>query len=259
MEIICSSPITACTSLAGWFQCSTIDIKRFLSADWLTKYEQSHLSYKMDLSEYLYNQVSKEFMQTQVHTVTKIHWFHGTRSMYPDSFANGILPLQDIFPCLRSTLDKLAERYGIPQEKEMSENHNHYGFLMGIKMQNDIDKGPCAMLNLDTVKNAANYDCHSYIDIPEIVEDYAHVKYGNNAFKLLDIYRDLASPVIVEFWTAVDDPYNPDIDHIISSLLNYLYAVMHLEQDLLGLHCNTCYSGHGTAIDSGHIIRVNRL
>lgn len=65
--------------------------------------------------------------------------------------------------------------------------------------------------------------------------------------------------MVVEFWTASDDPYNPNIEYIVSAILFYLYAVEHPEQDMFGLNCNICYSGHGNIIDAEHILSVIRI
>lgn len=257
MEIICSSPATAYESLANLFQCSITVLQQFIRMNWAVKYEKSDLWNEMDMGDYLYFQAIKQF--TSLQAFTRIHWFHGTRSLNPDSFKNGILPLQDIFPDLQVSLDKVAERHAILPVKEIGETHRHYGFLMNIKQQNDIDKGPCAMLNLEAVMNASVYQCHNYTDMPEIIEDYAHVKYGDASSELLEYYRQEASPMVVEFWTASDDPYNPDIKYIVSTILFYLYAVEHPEQDMFGLNCNICYSGHGNIIDAEHILRVIKI
>lgn len=257
MEIVCSSPATAYDSLANLFQCSITVLKQFICKNWAGKYKRSHLSYEIDMGDYLYCQALKQF--TSLQTFTRIHWFHGTRSLNPDSFKNGILPLQDILPDLQVLIDKIAERHSISPVGEIGKTHRHYDFLMSIKQQNDIDKGPCAMLNLEAVMNATAFMCHNYTDMPEIIEDYAHVKYGDASSELLEFYRQEASPMVVEFWTASDDPYNPDIKYIVSTILLYLYAVEHPKQNMLGLLCNICYSGHGNIIDADHILRVIKI
>ena len=257
MEIICSSPATAYESLENLFQCSRTVLKKFICKNWTAKYEKSRLWYEMDMGEYLYFKAMEQF--TSLQPITRIHWFHGTRSLHPDSFVNGILPLQDIFPELKVSLDEVAGKNGILPAREIGEVHRHYGFLMNIKQQNDIDKGPCAMLNLEAVMNASAFACHNYTDMPEIIEDYAHVKYGDAFSELLEFYRQEASPMVVEFWTAPDDPYSPDIKYIVSTILFYLYAVEHPKQNMLGLHCNICYSGHGNIIDAEHILRVIKI
>lgn len=257
MEIICSSPATAYDSLANLFQCSITVLKRFICTNWAVKYEKSHLRYEMDMGEYLYFQAIKQF--SSPHSFARVHWFHGTRSLNPESFKNGIFPLQDILPELKTSLDNVAKRHAIFPVREIGEAHHHYGFLMSLKQQNDIDKGPCAMLNLEAVTNASAYECHNYTDMPEIIEDYAHVKYGDASSELLEFYRQEASPMVVEFWTASDDPYNPNIEYIVSAILFYLYAVEHPEQDMFGLNCNICYSGHGNIIDAEHILRVIKI
>lgn len=255
MEIICSSPSTACSTLQSWFQCTESEIKNFLRTNWMQKYEQTGQFYDTDFEDYLYKCALKRFTPTQ--NVSRIHWFHGTRSTNPSSFKErGIIPLNQILPELQWKLDSLAEKHGIPQATKISENHGHHAFLMSLKKQNDMDQGPCAMLNLEAVTNATQYDCHDYIDMPEIIEDYAYVKYGDYAEKLLSIYRKIASPIVVEFWCTPEDLNCPKPCHVIGTVLLYLYMAMHKYEDVSWSGCNTCYSGCGNIVDPSQIIRV---
>lgn len=255
MEIICSSPSTACSTLQSWFQCTESEIKKFLSINWMRKYEQTGQILDMDFEDYLYKGALKRFTPTQ--NISRIHWFHGTRSADPSSFEKrGIIPLNQILPELQRMLDRLAEKHGIPQATKISKIHGHHAFLMSLKKQNSVDQGPCAMLNLEAVKNATQYSCHDYIDVPEIVEDYAYVKYGDCAKKLLSIYREATSPIVVEFWSKPEDLNSPNPRHVIGTVLLYLYTVMHEYEDVSWSCCNTCYSGCGNIVDASRIIRV---
>ena len=127
-------------------------------------YEQTGQIFDVDFEDYLYKGALKHFTPTQ--NVSRIHWFHGTRSANPSSFEErGIIPLNQILPELQQALDKLAEEHNIPQATKISKNHGHHAFLMSIKKQSNVDQGPCAMLNLEAVTNAAQYDCHDYTGI----------------------------------------------------------------------------------------------
>lgn len=255
MEIICSSPSTACSTLQSWFQCTELEIKKFLSINWMRIYEQTGQIFDVDFEDYLYKGALKRFTPTQ--NVSRIHWFHGTRSANPFSFEKrGIIPLNQILPELQQALDKLAEEHNIPQATKISKNHGHHAFLMSIKKQNNVDQGPCAMLNLEAVTNAAQYDCHDYVDMPEIIEDYAYVKYGDRAEKLLSIYRKVTSPVVVEFWCKPEDINCPKLCRIISTVLLYLYAVMHKNEDAPWSCSNICYSGCGNTVNASQILKV---
>lgn len=255
MEIICSSPSTACSTLQSWFQCTELEIKKFLSINWMRIYEQTGQIFDVDFEDYLYKGALKRFTPTQ--NVSRIHWFHGTRSANPFSFEKrGIIPLNQILPELQQALDKLAEEHNIPQATKISKNHGHHAFLMSIKKQNNVDQGPCAMLNLEAVTNAAQYDCHDYVDMPEIIEDYAYVKYGDRAEKLLSIYRKVTSPVVVEFWCKPEDINCPKLCRIISTVLLYLYAVMHKNEDAPWPCSNICYSGCGNTVNASQILKV---
>lgn len=218
-------------------------------------YEQTGQIFDVDFEDYLYKGALKRFTPTQ--NVSRIHWFHGTRSANPFSFEKrGIIPLNQILPELQQALDKLAEEHNIPQATKISKNHGHHAFLMSIKKQNNVDQGPCAMLNLEAVTNAAQYDCHDYVDMPEIIEDYAYVKYGDRAEKLLSIYRKVASPVVVEFWCKPEDINCPKLCRIISTVLLYLYAVMHKNEDAPWSCSNICYSGCGNTVNASQILKV---
>lgn len=221
----------------------------------MENYEQTSQIYDTDFEDYLYKRALMRF--TPVQNVSRIHWFHGTRSADPSSFEKrGIIPLNQILPELQWTLDDLAEKHGIQQATKISKKHGHHAFLMGLKKQSNVDQGPCAMINLEAVTNATQYCCHDYVDMPEIIEDYAYAKYGDCAEKLLSIYRKITSPVVVEFWCKPEDINCPKLCHIIGTLLLYLYAVMHKKEDAPWSCSNICYSGCGNTIDASQILRV---
>jgi hypothetical protein len=49
------------------------------------------------------------------------------------------------------------------------------------------------------------------------------------------------------------------MESIIGTALMYAYAIIHPEDDILGLYCNTCYSGNGKRIPPEQILGVTIL
>ena len=264
MDIICRSLDTAIETLANWFQCSKNHIVDYLSYNWWEKFEtyleycleqENHDGYNTYFGEFLYYNLNKPHTSINISEV-RIHWFHGTRCLEKGVYDCGIRPLQEIFPYIKEMLDKLAFENGISFQKE-NVNFRHFQNLIFHKFNNDGDKGPCAVLNYDTLINPQKYGFHDYIKSPEIIEDYAYSAYGINGDALLEIYRNITQPAIVEFYTFVKDANNMGIEHIIGILMEYVYYTLHNLE--VGLTCNTCYTGKGKGIAKEQILNIDYI
>lgn len=211
MDIICRSLDTAIETLANWFQCGKNHIVDYLSYNWWEKFE-TYIEYCLEqedeycngcFGDFLYYNINKCYDSLNVSEV-RIHWFHGTRCLEKGVYDCGIQPLQEFFPYIKEFLDKLAFENGISFQKG-NVDFRHFRNLMFHKFNNDGDKGPCAVLNYDTLINPQKYGFHNYIKSPEIVEDYAYSTYGINGEELLEIYRNITKPAIVEFYTLAEN------------------------------------------------------
>ena len=202
-SLICRTKETTEVSLASILNLSCNKLKQLLSIDYEKLYEAIP-SHEMDFSEYLYH----EFLinnQITVHALSSIHWFHGTRCLRGTNFMNeGILPLNQVKKRLLKQIDHLAKINRIPSTNTDSCHMAHYFFLFVEKTEHSIHWGPYAMLVKDALIMPEQYDCHDYLEIPEIVEDYIGVKYPLHFNLLRDIYKKETNPCIVEFLDAIN-------------------------------------------------------
>ena len=256
-DFICKSLDTAISSVADWIGTDATELKRKLSYNLIAEYENDLAAQEHDFCYFL----SRRFMPAAAgdKVLPRVHWFHGTRCLDPDCFRYGILPLNEILPSIKANLDMLAQKNGIPPSMELTARGQHLGWLMSIKQQSLPDQGPCAMLNYEAAVRPELFSCHNYTEMPEIIEDYAHVAYGDQAEPLLKSYMAASVPAVVEFWAFPNGTHNPSMESIIGTVLMYAYALIHPEDDMLGLYCNTCYSGNGKPIMPEQILGITIL
>lgn len=257
MDIICKSMETAIESLASWYRFEEADIINLLKKDYCQTYISSGANHEVPFDRYLYKQMP--FKTDDSWLLPRVHWFHGTRCISKCNFDIGLLPLGPMMPKIQQELDGIAGKHKILKTNKTTGIGRHSGILIENKLASSINHGPCAVLNYEALKSPEMFGFHSYTDIPEFVEDYAYACYGKHAEKLLNIYRSISQPAIVEFWSIPDDSANPQMDRIAEAILTYAYAMMHPEQDLIGIMCNTCYSGYGKPVPPERIVAVTML
>ena len=100
------------------------------------------------------------------------------------------------------------------------------------------------------------FGCHDYTDEPEIVANYAFMKYDNGADIILEEHKRLSVPIIVEFL----EPSNNDlisVELLVITAIHYLYRIIHNEEP--SLHSNICFSNNGNPIPAYLIIKIHRL
>ncbi len=267
MDFICKSPESVLKSLSDWFDCSLSDIKNDLSKDWISEYENAVEQRDKHYYEYGFDEdddkiyedfgiylLYKGFGDYPItHKSVNIHWFHGSRVIDTNSFKKrGILPLTDILFQITELIDSIAQRLEIPicENTESSWTNQR----IEIKLNSAIDHGPCAMLMYEASINANAFSCHSYIDEPEIVSDYAIAKYGEAGNEIVAEFKRITKPVVVEFLEVRDCKDSTAMDEILRAALTYMYDYIHNEE--IGLHGNTCYSGCGKTVAQDRIIDV---
>lgn len=267
MDFICKSPESVLKSLSDWFDCSLSDIKTILSKDWISEYESVVEQRDKHYYEYGFDEdddkiyedfgiylLYKGFGDYPIsHKSVNIHWFHGSRVIDTNSFKiGGILPLTNMLPKIKELIDSIAQRLGIPicEDTESSWTKQR----IEIKLNSAIDHGPCAMLMYEASINANAFSCHSYIDEPEIVSDYAIAKYGEAGNEIIAEFKRISKPVVVEFIEVKDCKDPTAMDEILRAALTYMYDFIHNEE--IGLNDNTCYSGCGRSVSKDRIIDV---
>lgn len=267
MDFICKSPETVLRSLSDWFNCSVSDIITILSKDWDSEYESAVKQRDKHYYDYDFDEdddkiyedfgiyiLYKGFTDYPIsHKTVNIHWFHGSRVIDTNSFINrGILPLTSILPQITELIDSIAQHLEIPICENTKSSWKNQ--RIEIKLNSAIDHGPCAMLMYEASIDANAFSCHSYIDEPEIVSDYAIAKYGEAGNEIVAEFKRISNPVVVEFIEVKDCKDPTAMDEILRAALTYMYDYIHNEE--IGLNDNTCYSGCGRSVSKDRIMDV---
>ena len=267
MDFICKSPETVLRSLSDWFNCSVSDIITILSKDWDSEYESAVKQRDKHYYDYDFDEdddkiyedfgiylLYKGFGDYPIsHKSVNVHWFHGSRVIDTNSFINrGILPLTSILPQITELIDSIAQHLEIPICENTKSSWTNQ--RIEIKLNSAIDHGPCAMLMYEASIDANAFSCHSYIDEPEIVSDYAIAKYGEAGNEIVAEFKRISNPVVVEFLEVRDCKEPTAMDEILRAALTYIYDYIHKEE--IGPHDNTCYSGCGRSVSKDRIIDV---
>lgn len=187
-----------------------------------------------------------------------VHWFHGARSMKPDDYLTyGILPLSEMYPKIVQMVDDIAWKLNIKAKECKSEIQRHNKWLAELKLGDArIHGGPFAMLMFEASTNPQAFGCHDYIDEPEIIANYAYMKYDTEAIIILEEYKRLSVPIIVEF----NEPSNNNsisVKLLAATAMNYLYRFIHNEEP--GLHSNICFANNGNPIPSDLIVSIQKI
>jgi hypothetical protein len=251
--LICRSIKSTESSLASLF-CVSIEKLKYLLAINYSELYQRMTYHEEDFPNFLYQKFLGDNKIKPNH-VSRIHWFHGTRSFSETSFLNeGILPLNQILMKILEQIDHLARKTGITPDVTTSKNDNRHSFGLFVeKTENPMHWGPYGVLIRDALVNPKLYNCHDYIGVPEIIEDYMNIKYSSNYDSLFDAYLKETYSYIIEYWTL---PMNRQVDTTKAALLGLYY--FYLNEPPYD-QCNTCYDGQGVLIPCEQIIGVENL
>ena len=266
MEFICKDFSTVLTSLSQVIGISEERIISTLEYNWDKQYEIDYNAFihsdlpddsiSDDFGEYiLQNAFPNAELLIERPTV---HWFHGARSMNPDDYLTyGILPLSEMYPKITQMVDDIACKLSIKVKDCTSEIQRHNKWLTELKLSDArIHGGPFAMLMFEASTTPQAFGCHDYTDEPEIVANYAYVKYDNEADAILEKYKRLSVPIIVEFL----EPSNNDsisVRLLVATAIHYLYRIINNEEP--GLHSNICFSNNGEPIPSTLIVGIHKI
>lgn len=168
-----------------------------------------------------------------------IIWFHGTRVEDESLFyEKGILP--------KSTARSLLE----PRLKELAEGLKYSGenpFALSLfGKQGEHDEGPFAFLIRDVALHAPEPH-HSYVEVPEMVEDISANLLGGNYIELVDRFKEITNPFVVSFISGSEGyelPY----------ALWYLKLIEDGEEEVEAASiANTCFCANGEVISPDKI------
>lgn len=205
----------------------------------LNPYE--HHTYKPE--EYIYKKICDALGSSRPEIKTM--WFHGTRTNDIASFhTRGILPKSAIKKEIEPALISLSS--GI-------ERKGNNQFSMSIQgKQTPADEGPFAVLFKEVAVHAPGFN-HSYIDIPEMIEDIAGTLLGENYDKLVTRYRSITKPYVVTFVGEAGQ-------HELSLALWYLHSIVDGDPPVEAAdRANTCFNSNGITIDPLRIVRTELI
>lgn len=169
-------------------------------------------------------------------------WFHGTRTADIAAFhQKGILPKSKVRGEIELILAPLVsgiQKSGVNQ------------FSMSIQgKQTPADEGPFAVLFREVAVHAPGAH-HSYIDVPEMVEDIAGTWFGENYGQLVARYQSIAKPYVVVFKGEAGE-------HELSLALWYLHSIVDGDPAIEAAdRANTCFNSNGVAIAPARIVRT---
>lgn len=266
MDFICKDFRTVLTSLSQVIGISEERIISTLEYNWDKQYEIDYNAFihsdlpddsiSDDFGEYILQNAFPD-AELLIERPT-VHWFHGARSMNPDDYLTyGILPLSEMYPKITKMVDDIAWKLNIKAKDCTSENQHHNKMLADLKLNDArIHGGPFAMLMFEASTTPQAFGCHNYIDEPEFIANYTFMKYDNEADIILEEYKRLSVPIIVEF---IEPSNNNSISVklLVATAIHYLYRIIHNEEP--GLHSNICFSNNGNPIPSDLIVSIHKI
>lgn len=190
--------------------------------------------------EYIYKKICDALGSSR--SEIKAMWFHGTRTNDIASFhTRGILPKSAIKKEIESALISLSS--GIERK-----GNNQFSTSIQGK-QAPADGGPFAVLFKEVAVHAPGFN-HSYIDVPEMIEDIAGTLLGENHDKLVTQYISITKPYVVTFVGEAGQ-------HELSLALWYLHSIVDGDPPVEAAdRANTCFNSNGITIDSLRIVRA---
>lgn len=171
-------------------------------------------------------------------------WFHATRVKDKESFyIHGILPKKMAREKIESILLPLAEGMEKKGDNPLSLSQN--------AKCTEADEGPFAVLFKDFAIKKIDGN-HCYADIPEMIEDIAGQLLGNDLYKLVEKYKEIASSYVVSFLD--DTKSRPDA---LYHALWYLFLVTSGKSELEAVSiANTCFNSGGELISPDKIKKI---
>lgn len=214
-------------------------------------YELEHFEVMESCDRYIQEKFEKAFGKAKV-DISKVAWFHLTRTPSESDFSEGILPLNLALDRIWDTVIFLVDS-GVEKERLHYMRLNGVSdFQYGLKVGDSLHWGPFAMLVRKVAFNAAKVINHDYLEIPEIIEDICNgyeTKYGES------IYDKVASGLkkcIVKFYSEKKTG-----NHLLGNAL--LYCWVEIKNEDFISFANTCFDGEAVLIKPESIVAVEFL
>jgi len=232
----CSSPESAIASLAALLNRSEATIRRQLEAGDLDAYGMFSGRDNREI-------VVEDFLGVSGGTPSahEIHWFHATRVPPGTTFSEGLLPLAEVEPRLRATLDSLST------DLPSSRGDRNSALQYHNKLANPtIGGGPCAFLIREAAVRPGGHHI-AFAECPEIAKDIAGMRFDRaSAAELLRRFRAATKPCVVTFRTR--DPCPSATESAA------LYAYLSIHDPPSAVAVGAGFSGRGRAVPPEDIV-----
>jgi len=205
MRLDCESRESAFESLRELFGCTAEALRTFvgdasIDEDFARDYQRLP-----QFDAYVYQRACLALGTPQM--PDELCWFHGTRVPPGTTFADGILPLPLALETLKRSINETLTTDADRQEVTSAfARDDGLTFQLQHKLTSGTEFGPFAMFVLETALNAPDTGQHSYVGMPEIIEDLCMEVQASCGRDLLPAFEVAWRPAVVKFVTPSFSP-----------------------------------------------------
>jgi len=215
--------------------------------------------YAMDRTNFILEQFKLKYNPSLEYDLT--YWFHLTRTLNSNEFAEGLLPLNEAIDGIWDFLFTLTNgevtidewniyRSNLENHKYGADIASNQAFHYNNKINNNLHWGPYGFLIEDQILKDSNISDH-YFTHPEIIMHICYPFKKLYRYDLLDAFIKNTLPCIVKFQSNNTDSI------YIGDALHYLSNLIHKKE--MDFHSNNTFDNHGKKISSEDIIRIKLL
>ncbi|KQY80923.1 hypothetical protein [Pelomonas sp. Root1444] len=251
VRLDCESRESAFDSLRQLFGCSVERLRAFLSDASVDEEFSRDYQRLPQFDEFVYQRACAALGTPQV--PEELCWFHGTRVPPGTNFADGILPLPLALESLKRSIHETLTNDTDRQEVATAfARGDGLTFQLQHKLTSGTEFGPFAMFVLETALNAHATGQHSYVDMPEIIEDLCLEVQASCGRDLLPAFEAAWQPTVVKFVTPA---FSPEF-HIGVALCYLRSCALHGGPTGSSI---ANFDGENTAVPASSILRVISL
>lgn len=200
LRLDCESRASTFDSLRQLFPCGSEELQAFITDPTLDADFERDFEVLPPKVEYVYERACIALGAPAV--PEELCWFHGTRVPPGTTFVEGILPLPRALEQLKGrilgTLTLEADRLEVLDAFDRDQGLT---FQLQHKLTSATACGPFAMFVLETALDAHATGQHSYVDMPEIIDDLCAEVQAACGRDLLPIFERAWRPAVVKFVT----------------------------------------------------------
>jgi len=205
LRLDCESRDSARVSLLALFGCEAAALDAFLTDASLDDEFERNARDLPQFDVFIYERACGRLGIPRM--PTELCWFHGTRVPAGTTFAEGILPLPQALGGLKaSILATLGDEADRQEALSAFDRESGLTFQLQHKLTSGTEYGPFAMFVREMALDAHTTSQHSYVDMPEIIEDLCTEIQASCGRDLLPLFEQTWLPTIVKFVTPAFSP-----------------------------------------------------